>query len=223
MISRKAPVVFGLWVLIGCSIAYPAQDAVIDSKSVMEAAEKGDADAQYRLGVLYKNGVGVEQDYVQAYKWLCLSVYATGEQGNKATKMRTAVVALMTRDQLDEARSLVNKWQNERMQNWMAEKGGEINAPYLSGNLKYPVPIIKPGPIYTIEARKAKVEGDMFLRCIVRKTGIVGACVVLKGIGYGLDESAVETITKYWKFQPGASNGNAIDVVIDLGVKFRLF
>jgi TPR repeat protein len=32
-------------------------------------AEQGDADAQYRLGVLYANGYGVPKDYVQARQW----------------------------------------------------------------------------------------------------------------------------------------------------------
>ena len=32
-------------------------------------AEQGDADAQYRLGVLYANGYGVPKDYVQAGQW----------------------------------------------------------------------------------------------------------------------------------------------------------
>ena len=33
------------------------------------AAERGDADAQFNLGVCYKNGRGVEKSYVQAVYW----------------------------------------------------------------------------------------------------------------------------------------------------------
>jgi TPR repeat protein len=32
-------------------------------------AEQGDAKAQYNLGIMYDNGVGVPQDYVEAVKW----------------------------------------------------------------------------------------------------------------------------------------------------------
>jgi len=35
-----------------------------------KAAEKGDADAQYDLGVVYSKGLGVPQDEVQAFKWI---------------------------------------------------------------------------------------------------------------------------------------------------------
>ena len=34
--------------------------------STLEAAQKGDADAQFALGVMYKHGIGVAQDYEQA-------------------------------------------------------------------------------------------------------------------------------------------------------------
>ena len=34
-----------------------------------KAAEQGDADAQYSLGVAYENGYGVEKNYREAVKW----------------------------------------------------------------------------------------------------------------------------------------------------------
>ena len=34
-----------------------------------KAAEQGDADAQYNLGISYDRGEGVPQDYVEAVKW----------------------------------------------------------------------------------------------------------------------------------------------------------
>jgi TPR repeat protein len=38
-------------------------------QEVKEAAEQGDADAQYNLGLMYDNGEGVEQDKFEAVKW----------------------------------------------------------------------------------------------------------------------------------------------------------
>ncbi|MEI6846738.1 MAG: tetratricopeptide repeat protein [Chlorobiaceae bacterium] len=40
---------------------------------IMGKAEKGDADAQYNLGLAYKKGEGVKQDYAAALKWLKLA------------------------------------------------------------------------------------------------------------------------------------------------------
>src|SRR6478736_5768405 len=34
-----------------------------------KAAEKGDARAQYNLGLMYDNGLGVPQDYAAALRW----------------------------------------------------------------------------------------------------------------------------------------------------------
>jgi len=37
--------------------------------SCRKAAEQGDVDAQYTLGTLYENGLGVKQDDAEAVKW----------------------------------------------------------------------------------------------------------------------------------------------------------
>jgi hypothetical protein len=47
-----------------------------------KAAEKGFANAQYRLGSMYENGQGVPQDYKEAGKWYRLAA----EQGNEAAQ-----------------------------------------------------------------------------------------------------------------------------------------
>jgi len=49
-----------------------------DFESVKKAAEQGNANAQYNLGVCYAEGKGVKQDYTEAVKWF---VKAAG-QGN---------------------------------------------------------------------------------------------------------------------------------------------
>ena len=40
-------------------------------------AEQGHDDAQYKIGKLYREGLGVGQDYVEAYKWY----YIVGKKG----------------------------------------------------------------------------------------------------------------------------------------------
>ena len=44
-------------------------DNVPDFKETLQVAEQGDAAAQYNLGVMYDQGQGVRQDYVQAVYW----------------------------------------------------------------------------------------------------------------------------------------------------------
>lgn len=69
---------------------------------LQSAAQAGDPEAQYQLGRLYVSGEGVEQDYVQAHKWL--NVAAAG--GSEPARETRAVVAdLMTADQVAEAQA----------------------------------------------------------------------------------------------------------------------
>ncbi len=57
---------------------YNAHEFTEAAKYFKIAAEKGDADAQYSLGVLYKNGLGVAQNYNEAVKYY----YLASEQGH---------------------------------------------------------------------------------------------------------------------------------------------
>ena len=68
----------------------------------------------------------------------------------------------------------------------------------------------------------SKIEGTVLLQCIVRKDGTVDEVKVLKGLGYGLDESAIETIATKWRFQPGTYKDEPVDVSVNIDVSFRL-
>ena len=49
--------------------AYNRQDYETAYKLILPLAEQGDADAQHNLGVMYKKGQGVLQDYEEAIMW----------------------------------------------------------------------------------------------------------------------------------------------------------
>ncbi len=103
------------------------------------------------------------------------------------------------------------------------QEGGPA-APYkIGGGVKAPVVLTQPLPAYTPEAREAGAEGIILLQAIVRKDGTVDSLKILKGLGYGLDESAINTIATKWRFQPGTYNGNPVDVQANIEVSFRLF
>ena len=68
-----------------------------------KAADQGDAAAQYNLGVMYKNGRGVLEDYVQAHAWLNL---AAAQGHEKAPKGKDLLRGKMTREQVAEAQKL---------------------------------------------------------------------------------------------------------------------
>src|SRR5438093_1363676 len=102
--------------------------------------------------------------------------------------------------------------------------GGPGDGVYsVGGGVRPPIPVTQPLPLYTEEARKAKVEGLVMLLAIVRKDGTVDSFKVIRGLGYGLDESAISTIATRWKFKPGTLNGQAVDVQATIEVSFRLY
>ena len=49
--------------------AYNADEYQTTARILTPLAKKGDAEAQYYLGVIYDNGFGVPQDYQTAVKW----------------------------------------------------------------------------------------------------------------------------------------------------------
>jgi periplasmic protein TonB len=86
-----------------------------------------------------------------------------------------------------------------------------------------PVVLEQPLPAYTEEARKARAEGIVVLQGIIRKNGSIDNLKVLKKLGYGLDESAMNTVASKWHFKPGTHNGVPVDVQADIEVSFKLY
>jgi protein TonB len=105
--------------------------------------------------------------------------------------------------------------------------GGGIGSgigPYVAGNgVKPPEVLYKPLPYYTEEARKARAEGIVLIQAVVRKDGTVDSFKVIRGLGFGLDESAINTIATKWRFKPGTLNGMPVDVQANIEVTFRLY
>src|SRR5262249_44665503 len=69
------------------------------------AAEQGDAFAQFFLGVMYSNGRGVAQDYVQAHTWYNLGRLSPAPGGDEDTAVRSRdqLASLMTPTQIVDA------------------------------------------------------------------------------------------------------------------------
>jgi TonB family protein len=103
------------------------------------------------------------------------------------------------------------------------EGGGVGGGVYsVGGGVSEPIPIYKPDPAYSEEARKAKYQGTVVLWIVVDASGAVTDCRVVKPLGLGLDEKAVETV-KTWKFKPAQRNGTPVPVRVMVEVSFRLF
>ena len=64
-----------------------------DIEQLRKAAEQGDAAAQYNLGVMYKKGAGVPENYAEALKWY----RKAAEQGHTSAQLRFGVMYALGR------------------------------------------------------------------------------------------------------------------------------
>jgi TonB family protein len=96
------------------------------------------------------------------------------------------------------------------------------NGVYKVGNgVSAPRVLTKFDPQYTPEASDAKVEGTVLLSVVIGTDGIAHDINVVKGIGSGLDEKAVQAL-QLWKFEPGQKDGAPVQVRAQIEVNFRL-
>jgi len=90
--------------------------------------------------------------------------------------------------------------------------GGGVNPPSVLSRVE---------PQYSEEARKARYQGTVVLEAIVRRDGTVDIQRVVRSLGFGLDENAIQAL-KQWRFRPGTRNGVPVDVSLNIEVNFNL-
>lgn len=75
--------------------------------------------------------------------------------------------------------------------------------------------------VYPAIAKRAGVEGRVFVLAYVNKKGDVTKAEIVKGIGAGCDQAALKAV-KETKFVPGKQRGKPINVKVSIPVVFRL-
>lgn len=82
---------------------------------------------------------------------------------------------------------------------------------YIHKNLKYP------------ELAKEKgIEGRVFVQFVIEKDGSISNVKILRGIGGGCEEAAVEMIKNMPKWKPGKQRGKPVRFQFTLPIKFEL-
>jgi TonB family protein len=80
--------------------------------------------------------------------------------------------------------------------------------------------IEKPEISPTPEARKSHTYGKVRLSAIINKSGGVQDLKVIKGLGRGLDQRALDGVKNSWVFLPATKNGEVLETMIPLEVEF---
>jgi len=70
-------------------------------------------------------------------------------------------------------------------------------------------------------AKRAGVEGKVYILAFVDENGNVTKAQVLKGIGAGCDEAALDAVLKT-KFKPGKQRGTPVHVQVSIPIIFKL-
>ena len=91
----------------------------------------------------------------------------------------------------------------------------------VGGGVSAPQVLFKVDPEYSEEARKAKYSGTVVIQLVVDPSGHGRDIRVIRSLGLGLDEKAIEAVNK-WKFRPGLRNGQPVAVMATIEVNFRL-
>lgn len=91
-------------------------------------------------------------------------------------------------------------------------KGGlEKLFEYLGKNIKYPE-----------KARRAGIEGKVYLQFVVGKKGEIRDIKILRGVNKWLDEEAIRVVKAMPNWKPGKQRGKPVSVIYNLPINFKL-
>lgn len=102
----------------------------------------------------------------------------------------------------------------------------DTDATYYIAVDEMPMPIggiqsIQEKILYPELAKRAGIEGRVFIQAFIDETGNVADAKVIKGVGHGLDEAALEAV-KQTKFTPGKQKGEPVKVQVTIPIVFKL-
>lgn len=98
--------------------------------------------------------------------------------------------------------------------------GGGVMQP--GGGVSAPVLIYSVDPQFSDQARRAKYQGICIVSLIVDRQGLPQDVRVVRALGMGLDQKAIEAVKQY-KFKPAYYKGHPVPVYINVEVNFRIY
>jgi TonB family protein len=79
----------------------------------------------------------------------------------------------------------------------------------------------KPRPVYTEEARRQRIEGEVLLEVLFAASGQVRVLGTVRGLGHGLDENAIDAAEAI-HFRPAERAGMAADSTAIVHIVFQM-
>ncbi len=92
----------------------------------------------------------------------------------------------------------------------------------VGGGVRPPVPIFAPEPEFSDQARMAKYQGLCVVEVVVDAKGMPQDAKVIRPLGMGLDEKALEAVRQY-RFKPATLAGHPVAVRMDISIDFHIY
>jgi TonB family protein len=114
-------------------------------------------------------------------------------------------------------------------QNYFATKEGKARTERVDASALRPGGDVKPPRLLTVidpasndYAQKNNIAGMVFLHVVVDANGRPGNVTIVRPIGFGLDEKAVDAV-QHAQFRAGTLNGKPVSEMVNLQVTFRIY
>ncbi|MBM3769797.1 MAG: TonB family protein [Acidimicrobiia bacterium] len=93
----------------------------------------------------------------------------------------------------------------------------------LGSGVTKPILVYQAQPKYTAEAMRARIQGSVFLSCVVRSDGTVTDIQVIRSLdrAFGLDDEAIKTLSA-WRFRPSTLRGEPVAVRVEVEITFSI-
>ena len=83
----------------------------------LKAARAGNSNSQFTIGMMYSHGIGVDKDFIQAYKWCSLAIIRLSPWDDllrdRAKQTRAEILTVMPQTDVDKAKALVIEWDRQ--------------------------------------------------------------------------------------------------------------
>jgi TonB family protein len=90
-----------------------------------------------------------------------------------------------------------------------------------TGGVTSPTVLRRVEPVYPLVALHARMPGVVVLQCVIDKTGRIRDVHVVRSSFGAFDQPAIDAVQQ-WLFSPGTLNGQPVDVIFELTVRFEV-
>jgi len=94
--------------------------------------------------------------------------------------------------------------------------------PQFAGGEKALFKFISKHLVYPKEALKKKIEGTVYIKCVVHEKGTISNVTALNDLGYGMAEEAIRIVENLPLWRPGEHNNKKVNVYTTIPVRFEI-